>query len=274
MFDNETSVLLNSTTVNSASYRSTSPAQWATITVFVLSTFTFFVGVSSWILVKKFRHFKNYLFLTIVFNNIDFVVEDVRETESVWLQIMYGLLFLYFKTTANCWLLRLCYEFYVDLVKVFSGDIKKKYIKSNLFAWGPPFLIIAFTAGVMPNLDSSGRTAVIYISSLFLILFVYFLIYLRVLYDLLKTDVHSGSEWGRRVGVASVIFLISGSLLLVLPLRLFFNFPDFLSIVVVFLQQVVMDLYFFIVRFNRTVWKKYYEGKLNNTLREINCISI
>ena len=272
MSENDTSVL-NSTYINSTSSPDTgrlTPRQCVDIAVFALSTITFAIGIASWILINKFRHFKNYLFLNIILNNVlnivlGFFVQEVMKIGIVWTQVSFGLTFLYFKMTSHFWLLVLCYVFYVDVVKVFSGEVKRKYLKSVLFCWGLPLIIIVFDVFIMPHINSSLKVpAIIYISKLFFPLFINLLIYIRVLYALFMNNFPHNRF--RRFQVATIIFLISGTLFLVMTLRFTVKFPSILSTVLIYLQPVLMDLYFFLIRSNRKVWKKYYERKIKSTL--------
>lgn len=268
---NETSVLNSTLTYNSSSsatIRRVSPEEYVTLAVFVLSTITLIIGISSWIFIKKFRHFKNYLFLNIIFNNIvnivlSYDVINVLKNKSEAIIFTHALSFLYFKLSAHYWLLLLCYVFYVELVKVLGGDVERKYLKSNLLAWGVPLFFTVFCVFVVPSIHISKTTnATMYHWILFSPLLINVLIYIRVFCALLKIDVRNSSDWCCRVYVATVIFLISGVLFLLLPLRLYVDFPPYLSTVVVYLQPVVINVYFFIIRLNRTAWKEYYDRRL------------
>lgn len=260
--------IFNSTDSNNSTVTTEklSPTVYVYLSVHTISSIALIIGLLSWIFIKKFRHFKNYVFLNIIFLNIlnavfTWLYENAYvEINCKPLRIALGFSYLYVKVSVNCWLLILCYVFYRDLVKVFSSDISRRYLKSNLFCWGVPLILSVWCIFVMPFIVKSGKiTAPIFITLMLTPLVVNFFIYLRVLYALL-TDIHAVKNRCQRIQVCTVIFFVSGFLMLLMPLRLCSIFPNWLIIILGHLQAVAMDFYFFFIRMNRTVWMNYFRN--------------
>ncbi|CAH1643951.1 unnamed protein product [Spodoptera littoralis] len=173
MFNNTTHIL-NSTETNSTSTSGVFAKRCILYAVVTISSITFIIGVVSWILIKKFRHFRNYIFLSIIFNNIvnllmTDLIKMIKKSDRLEINMTGGVLFLYFRMSAYCWLTILCWIFYVDLVKVFNTEVSKKYLKISLFAWGVPIVITVFSTVVMPHIGATGdNAAIIFNSILFL----------------------------------------------------------------------------------------------------------
>lgn len=127
------------------------------IFLFMLSVLTFIVGVTSWTFIKKFRLFKNYILLSIIFNNatnaairninVQCYFENATNLETVF--IIYFVLYIFFRISLNYWLLILCYVFYLDLAKVYNNHISRRYLKANLFGWVLPLIVTIFNSIVM-----------------------------------------------------------------------------------------------------------------------------
>lgn len=266
--------IFNSTTNNStlATAKPYSATVYVYFAVHTVSSIALIIGLLSWAIIKKFRHFKNFVFLNIIFLNIlnvelTFLYEYMfKEIKLAALKLALGFSFLFVKVSINCWLFILCYVFYRDLVKVFSSDISWRYLKSNLFGWGVPLTVSIWCVFVMPHIEKSGRiTAPLFITVMLTPLVVNLFIYLRVVYALLKTDVLVIRNKSQRIQVSTIIFFVSGMLMLLMPLRIYMNFPNWLIIILGHLQAVAMDFYFFFIRLNRTVWMNY-AGKIKDKI--------
>ena len=126
---------------------------------FALSMTAVIYGVTSWCIIKKFRHFKNYVFISANIANMLyflawFFMAHPGELLKYSGDLVMFVLFLYTLLLCNSWILVTCYIFYVDFVKVFYYDIRKRCLKSSLFCWGVPSITFFFLY-VIPVLLSS-----------------------------------------------------------------------------------------------------------------------
>uniref|UniRef100_A0A2H1W274 SFRICE_023615 n=1 Tax=Spodoptera frugiperda TaxID=7108 RepID=A0A2H1W274_SPOFR len=117
--------------------------------VLAMTLTAFIYGVISWCLIEKFRHFRNFVYINAVVSSLlrlltvsiiipcvmQVIVIDDKDILDICRYIC-----TYFSAVQNYWMLVICYIFYVDIVKVFRGHVKRKYLKCCLFAWGIPFL--------------------------------------------------------------------------------------------------------------------------------------
>lgn len=271
MFENDT--VYNSTHTNSTSSIGGivfSPGLCVELALLLLSTIIFIIGLTSWIIIRNFRHFKNYVFLSIILCNIMNIVAPILyrlwkkyKIQNEVVQHLVAIPYLYFKLSVNCWLVVLCYVFYVDFVKVLGGDVTRKYLKSNLFAWGIPSLSVVWNVFVMRYIEKNAKIAApIYITSVFVPLIVNLFIYIRVVYALLKVDVHDKSDRCGRIQASTVIFFVSGLLMLLVPLQRLVWVPDFLVLLLAHLQTFAIDVYFLAIKINRKVWRNYYAKRI------------
>ncbi|KAF9798367.1 hypothetical protein SFRURICE_016005 [Spodoptera frugiperda] len=106
--------------------------------LFALTLIAFVYGVTSWCLIKKFRHFRNYVILSAItaglLRLVTFQIGMSLITRDIVLNYpvvpaLVASTMTYFSLSFNCWLLVLCYIFYVDFVKVFRLDIHRRYLK-------------------------------------------------------------------------------------------------------------------------------------------------
>lgn len=263
--------------------------------VLVLKLAAFFYGVISWWLIKKFRNFKNYVYLNAVSANVfSFIVLSIGfnyihtlkswTIKSDWTQVLcisiIFHLFVYFKTVYNYWLVVICYMFYVDIVKVFNMDVQKKYLKSNLFAWAVPLLISVFVIIVIlsessqiqdkyPNVDF---VLLFFVGSLVMPLMVNCLIYIRIVCSLLRccnaNEMTATDKW-RRFYIVSLMFVMS-DVIMVSGYILYFYFvsTNFSSetlivfdIILYFLNSIALDVFLVVLKCNRELWREYFVNR-------------
>lgn len=254
--------------------------------IVVLSVVGFMYGGTSWLLIKKFRHFRNYVLLNLMVTNVIryclFVyVETNCFIDYVHLvRVQYFLyLFEFWALTFNCWLLVLCYIFYVDFVKVFNIDIPRRYLKSNIFAWGVPFIavLLYFITGRLLYFYCSMEilTTPIGISLLLLPVTISFVVYVMVVYSLFRSSqaaATTASDKRRRFYISTLIFVISNVMVLYCLRDLFEKSDKYVNVLGVFgefMNILALDMYFIVGKSNRELWKMYFKKRSLQTSLQI-----
>lgn len=173
----------------------------------------------------------------------------------------------------NYWSVLLCH-IYVDFVKVFNTHtIQRSYLKSFLFAWGmgvmsTSVLIFFFILQTVTDISINFIEAALY--SLPLIVHFYF--YFKIVYSLCRsfTSAQTANNIGRRLYIATLIFLLSDIIML----------PDFSLIkahippesrIILFLIKTlflnlnanVVSVFYVIIKSNREIWFEFYTRKVN-----------
>lgn len=246
--------------------------------LFILSLIAFVYGVTSWCLIKKFRHFRNYVMLSAITVNtlrlscyLIFRLAFTHFPLPVEVYIFIFADFVYFSLSFHCWLLVLCYIFYVDFVKVFRLDIHRRYLKSSLFAWGIPFVttFLYFLIKSLLNPDNYAALFSVEIIEFLLLIPVSMslVIYVTVIYYLFNEG-DSGSwtsskKWGRFY-VSTLIFILSNLIVLaaiidILSVRILI--VDVIGEIGEYLNTIVISIYIMIVKSNRTLWREYVKAK-------------
>lgn len=243
------------------------------IFLFMLSVLTFIVGVTSWTFIKKFRLFKNYILLSIIFNNatnaairninVQCYFENATNLETVF--IIYFVLYIFFRISLNYWLLILCYVFYLDLAKVYNNHISRRYLKANLFGWVLPLIVTIFNSIVMKYITKKHieYALPLQITAMFIPLMLNLIIYLTVVVALVKKKANN-VERRRCFLLLTVLLCLSGIFMLTIPLHLLWdkgesgkNLKLALSILSR-LQDLMPIVYLFTLGYNWSVWKDYY----------------
>lgn len=118
-----------------------------------LATLTY--GVTSWCILKKFRNYKNFVLLNAILSNflrniltpiyLHLSSENDHNKSNATTASMLYLEYLaeYFSTAKTHWLLIISHMFYADIVKVFSGNMQRRYLKSSIFGWGVSLITTA-----------------------------------------------------------------------------------------------------------------------------------
>lgn len=248
-----------------------------------VTSLVFIVGAASWIKFTKIRTLKNYVFLNIMLANILSYITlsfdaygylkfiKVSGATLTSLRIIYDTTISYFTLVIQFWLLVLCYVFYVDIVKVFNADFTRRYLKSSLFAWGVPLLVTFVFSVVLPIVllsikkyllkDTFAKIFKVFfyisLSLYFIPLTINLFIYIKVLVTLFKTrNLSKTAVNSHRLYIASLIFLLSGTLSLTVPIFIVLEVSALT--IVESSQLVVLDVYFLLVKSNRFIWKEYF----------------
>lgn len=258
--------------------------------VLTMCILTFVYGLISWKIIRKFRNFKNYMYLNAVLVNIlrlllvAFVYMVMLrfnvdfDSQNVVFQLMFFFTFIYLTMAYNHWLLIINYIFYVDVVKVFQKDIKRKYLKSWLFGWVLPFVILIVLAllfSINRNDDDGYDQLVLKIIFVWLLatcnlvpIFVNLIIFFKVLWALFLYKDTSGSmmtkkercvENCRRLSMVAAGFALSSAVMLTSLIWQLFNFVRLWRALSLGLEIIALVVYVPLVKSNRELWREYFE---------------
>ncbi|KAF9823711.1 hypothetical protein SFRURICE_009468, partial [Spodoptera frugiperda] len=228
-------------------------------------------GLTSWCLIKKFRHYKNYVFLNIILSiSLQlsvYLLPDILKENKFFYEIWW-LILLYFILSFHHWLLVLSYIFYVDFVKVFNINISRRFLKSSIFAWGMPALIVFVFTLVSLAMESFGAlmTLQIFLSLVIIPSFISFVIYILVLYSLFrsKDTVTHNNKW-RSFYVSTLIFVLSDFFVIYCILDVF-KINSYVVLYLGYCGEVINTLaipvYFMSAKCNRDLWKGFMKKYL------------
>lgn len=254
--------------------------------VLAMTLTAFIYGVSSWCLIEKFRHFRNFVYINAVVSSLlrlltvsiiipcvmQVIVIDDKDILDICRYIC-----TYFSAVQNYWMLVICYIFYVDIVKVFRGHVKRKYLKCCLFAWGIPFVTfltyyVFLYFNEKAQFYASGSTLDYFANSVEVFIIVSPLmincgLYAAVLIALchcFKPKAPTATENWRRFYIATLLFLLSDVIVLSSFIWDVMSVTFVLRAVMSKLQQFAIALFLPLVRSNRDLWQKYFAKKLSN----------
>lgn len=169
----------------------------------------------------------------------------------------------------NHWMLVICYIFYVDVVKVFGGYLKRKYLKSCIFAWGIPlvililyYLFICFYQDVLIesrlwDVASNYFEVLLMVLPLMINLFLYFAVVIT-LCDCSKRKMVAETSKCRQFYIATLLFIMSDIIVLTSFIWDSTNIDLLLRAVLSKLQQIAVVLFLPFVRGNRKMWGDYF----------------
>lgn len=272
--------------------------------ILALTLATLIYGVTSWCTIKKFRNFKNYVYLnailanvlTILFYIIDhYIVHNVMFSDPlsyIWFLMTELLFILYFKTVCKHWLVVIIYMCYVDFVGVFHMNFQRKNIKSSLFAWGAPFittvtfmLVFYFEiikTGLIFKITALNTLLIVLMPNVIFPLILNFLFYIRVLYLVCRsfnTSAHTANDSRRRLLIASLIFIFGNFIFLsdyveVLLIGEERKILSILELLVIYSSAIALDVVLVVVRRNRILWYEFYLNKTNVNSRNHEVITM
>lgn len=241
-----------------------------------LTITTSFYGLISWILMQKWRTFKNYVFINInaacFFKYlIDYITSYTfyNDYHLVLLTLYISAMFAY-----TLWLLVLCVLFYSTIVKIFKPPVHGRFRKSALLAWGVPTIV-----GIIGSINEDYGyefVTVVTIVLPFFITFVTFVMYMIVLWSLLKrrSDIRvSNQNRSAKIQMATLLFLMSGTasvacqLVLVVDLDMATKSRGAFYLIVEnadLLPSIVVSVWVFISKSNRNLWREYYRSRFRN----------
>lgn len=229
-------------------------------------------GVTSWIILKKFRHYRNYVFLNLILQN--FFTFIFYYGASIMVTFMSTLIilgiFLYLAAAKLFWMIVICHMFYVDIVKVFDGHIRRKYLKSALFGWGAS-LIYSITQIGMNFL--TGSMIVSFLLMLFPLILNTILYFVTIcsLFRSSNASANTRSNKCRLFFIASLIFMLSDGLLISTFLLQHFKSSRMMKFITSFPNRlttsIILNIYLVVVKGNRELWYEFYVKKRNERQR-------
>lgn len=244
---------------------------------------TLIYGVVSWCIVKKFRNYRNFVFLNGILSNFTFyllfLVYEYSINEN---NVMAEVFLQYLATSKSHWLVVISHMFYVDIVIVFNTQILRKYLKSTLFGWGVSLITTAIFVVVNINFYVFDRDdSLLYMEIMrfvlvgdrILPLIVNCFFYFRIVFSLCRSFIkraHTTSDIWRGLYIASLIFILSDVLLLsdyVVDILFYQNrIAKLVVTLLTYFNPLVLDVYFVGLRSNREMWCNYYVKKLRQRL--------
>lgn len=112
--------------------------------VLVVTLATLLYGLISWCVLPKFRNYRNYVFFNALLSNF-LKIMAYHFSGLLCLQLKTRFyLRRYFSTTNTYWLLVISHMFYIDIVKVFNGNTRRRFLKSSFLGWGVPLITLLF----------------------------------------------------------------------------------------------------------------------------------
>lgn len=250
--------------------------------IFVPTMIAFSYGVISWCLLKKFRHFRNYVIISAITANLLrlglFEVSMAIAFNGIAVNLTSVRAFLltvvaYCSLIFNCWLLVLCYIFYMDFVKVFRTEIRRRYLKSSLFAWGLPIVVslLYYGAGYYYFYDRTVVTLDMMLTISLMVfsipIFSNLVIYILVLVSLFRSkDTSAGTstnKW-RRFYISALIFVLSGVMMLptlVQLLEINLYYISLMGEMGDYINLLAVNVYIIIVKSNRDLWREYFDKR-------------
>ncbi|KAJ8707468.1 hypothetical protein PYW08_010720 [Mythimna loreyi] len=260
--------------------------------LFVPTLLSFIYGVTSWCLIKKFRNIRNYVLLSaisanairlFVFELCMILITPVAILRYPVLRVIPISLVMYTTLAFHCWLLVLSFYFYVDLVKVFHLEVRNRYLKCGLFAWGIPLILsIVYTiAALFCYVFNTTEIVTNYMfealtKTLLLIPIMFnFMIYLTVVYSLFRGCEPVGcpaiNKWCRFY-IATLIFVLSNIIQLATILEIL-DIKVFAIVVIaelgIYLNTIALDVFIIIVKSNRELWHEFLKRRIIQNWQEM-----
>ena len=249
---------------------------------FAMTLVTFLYGVTSWYLIRKFRSFNNFVYLNVILVNIMrlSVLSFTTMHSALELTTLTHFLFsIYLMTVYNYWLLVLCYIFYVDVVKVFRKDVKRKFLKSSLFAWGVPLMVLigCRLASLIIDVLLEGNvekrllrlvTSCIFITCNIIPVIINITMFAYLVRSIFCKDTvtevskkERRRENCRRLCTATAMFILTNILVMALILWNVFEISFTQRALGLGLHIIAFALFVPLVKSNRVIWHEYYKNE-------------
>lgn len=256
----------------------------AKYTILTLTLVTFSIGVTSWRIIRKFRLYRNYVYLNAILTNFLQIIVNILipytmgSIKNAWFHRFFFCLNVYLSSVKSHWLLLICHLFYADFVKVFDVHIQRRYLKSTLFAWGVSFVTTTIFMFVLYYFlyYSSDMTIVNRSVSLIVVLTrgssilaltanccLYILIVRSVCRNF-NTSSHTASNTWRRLYISTLIFVLSDIMMLSEYVASFFRSINFTTAFLLLetllpnFSAFVLSVFFVVVKSNRKIWREFF----------------
>lgn len=238
----------------------------------LLSSVTSVLAITTWIMSPRWRTFQNLVYLNMLFCSLmTYLVLPVIRVVIIAVgacDITFETYWTVPKTIFHgsyiCWILIASIVTYMDVVIVFFVNVSRKRLKCYLFADGIPLLISLVK---LCYILTKHRYLLFFpMCVAVLLLLSNVLIYVRVLYSLCQiTGSISSTKYRQKVQVATVIFFMSGSMMLPAVVLGFLKLIQDKSISFVTLtlcrwvfhvQKIIVNVCFLLLKANRGAWKE------------------
>lgn len=211
-----------------------------------LSAASVVFGIVSWIILPKWRQFRNYVFLCLLFNNA--------------LGVFYRCPYIggYLALTFIHWLVITTVMFYIEFVNIYTSlnSIKYKYINANVFGW----LLPAGEIGLSFILNKFS----VYVIIVYALIFMNLVVYLNVLFALCKPSAlsSSGQSTGKNVILSTFAFIVTGSYFIVwgVIIHAIDVSPSARTLSILLAHTIVIlliNIFFLVLRSHRELWKEH-----------------
>lgn len=248
----------------------TSIFNWSLI---VVSLLILIYGVTSWCLIKKFRTFKNYAYinailaawLRILVTTVDKL--SLFSKENAFNNTIFDFIFGYLMTVQWSWLVVICYIFYMEIVKVFNMEIRRKFLKSTIVTW---VLALFTTAYVTVQLIYFWDSVFLFSLSIIIValpLIINVVLYFFIIGSLCCCSRGNASTTGncRRFYIATLIFIFSDLIIFFgIALTEVVNTLYIVDALLSCSQIIILDVFLPLLRSNRELWREYFRRRLAN----------
>ncbi|KAJ8721676.1 hypothetical protein PYW07_002451 [Mythimna separata] len=240
-------------------------------------------GLTSCCILKKFRNYRNFVFLNAILTYFLLYCLDIMLEEIEFLRTsgLFSNLPHYLATAKNHWLLVISHMFYVDIVKVFNQNVRRRYLKSFMFGWGVPLITYLITIPVLHYYFKFVFTRGRYIHYIFWVIMlsdqiipvtVNCFLYIATGISLCRsfsTNTHTSTDIWRRLYIATLIFLLSDvALLYQLFINMTYLYPgNIVFFLLLYLNPLSLVVFLVAVRSNRKAWYDFYVKWINRRQR-------
>ena len=255
--------------------------------LYVLTAVTLICGVLSWWLMPKFRTYRNFVLLGALLSNIvclivyhvfwDFMFRDfitLQPENTLSWKLIYLNVTYYLATVRDHWLIVISHMFYVDIVKVFNGQIRRRYLKSVLFCLGVPLIVVflravAFICYVLQSDEYSIISMIAFCIIQALPPTLNSLLYIVTVYSLYRssnTRATTSTNRRHKFYIASLIFILGeGWILFTHCLEMSSSITTGFTVLLdMYFQPLLMIVFLFVLKSNRGIWCEFvYANKLN-----------
>ena len=285
MADNNTHVNASTDTVDAVRQKM---MPYILLTTLALAILALLYGATSWWVIKKFRNYKNFVFLKAIltiFVTYLIIVLFIYFYVQIYTYgignryyfqgfiTLNNILIYYLQTVKMHWLIVISHMFYVDIVKVVKRQNQRKYFKSVIFAWILPFITngLDMCTSAVLELYSDARDK-LYLSFIFTLILNTSLYIMTVCTVFRISNARSNtttSKW-RRLCIATFIFILSDILMFHYYIFMTFHSNKIIAILnqlIFLIYPLLVFVYFVFVKRNRVLWYELYVNKLNEKQR-------
>lgn len=237
-------------------------ARYFIILSMMFSLLTTAIGITTWILIPKWRIFKNYVLVTIIFHfTVLYCLIEIKDLATENYTLDWTNITMDFFLSSFCWWLVVAsVRNYRDLV-VFKCNISRIMLKTNLLVWTSSLLTTTMD-------EISWIAARVSFIKLIIPLLIGCFLFGVVILLLIKEEAPTAQSKRHRMQAAALTFLVSSVMMLsatlitdsYAALKLLRNIGTCIYVV----QSSVVNLIFLLLKTNRQSWHDYYKNIKNS----------